>query len=235
MNQKVEIFLSYAPQDRHYAQELLDHLEVLKYESPSVHIWSEKQILPGTVKEQAIYEHLNKAQIILVLISPNFFSSDREMQLIEEKLKSGKAPILPIIMRPLSWKESFLAKLEPLPANGKALSQWTSRDLAYQEIIDKIKETVKNLNSPAKVDREEKQLRKVLEAFSEQELLTLALDLRLNISFLLEDRAERSVDELPKISVDRLLQYMGEKKRIEELANYIRKNLPTANLAMEDV
>lgn len=204
MNQEVEIFLSYAHEDRDLAQELLRRLYVLKQEDLPVYIWSADNIIAGQEWKQAIREHLERAQIILPLVSPAFLTSNYELSLIKEKQKAGTTLVIPIILRPTDWSKTSFAKLEPLPAKGKPLSTWISRDLAYLEIVNKIGKAIETLNSPAKVDYEKDQLRKILATFSEQELLTLSLDLRLNISILLEDTPERSVGELPKISVDRL-------------------------------
>ncbi len=230
MKQEVEIFLSYAREDRIWAENLLERLSVLHWPQ-TVDIWSAEDIIAGQEWEQAIREHLRRAQIILLLVSPAFLASRDsryEMSLIEEKQRAGKALVIPIILRPTDWSRTSFANLEPLPAEGKPLSTWTSPDLAYREIVDKIfKKTIETLNSPAKVN-EEDQLRKDLETFSEQELLALGFDLRLNIKVLFEYTPERSEGELPKISVDRLIRYMKEQDRLKELADYVRRNRPAS-------
>ncbi len=236
--QEIEIFLSYSHRDEQLAKELRAHLSPLKGQNPSVYIWSTDDILSGQPWEPAIREHLERARIILLLVSPALLSSkfaSNELSRIEEKQKKGTAVVLPIILRPTDWSETFIANLRPLPANGKPLTKWQSRDLAYLEIIDGIKTAIENLKPPAQADDEKKRLRKILETFSERELFTLSFDLRLNIKALLEDTSVRSVNRLPKVSVDRLLQYMGEQDRIKELGGYIRKNRPASNYNMENL
>ena len=229
MNQEVEIFLSYVPDDRKWAVRLRDSLRKLDWPQ-TVNIWSaEDDIIAGQEWEQAIREHLQRAQIILPLVSPVFLLkySKYELSLIEKKQKAGTALVIPINVRQFDWSKTPFAELEPLPSEGRPLISWDSPELALHEIVDKIfKKTIEYLNSPAKV--EEDKLRKILETFSEEELLGLIYDLRLNIKAFLDDTPERSEGELPKISVDRLLQYIKEQDRIKELADYVRKNRPAS-------
>jgi TIR domain len=229
MNQEVEIFLSYSRRDKQLANELRADLSVLEKQNPSVYIWSTDNMIPGQTLEEAVGNHLEGAQIILLLVSPAFLASN-ELSLMKEKLeekqKAGTALVLPIMLRPTRWSQTFLAGLKPLPANGKPLSAWRSRDLAYLEIIDSIKAAIETLKSWTQ--DEENQLREILKTFSERELLLLCFDFSLNIKPLLEDTSERSGNGLPKVSVDRVIQYMEQQGRIKDLASYVRRNRPTS-------
>lgn len=232
MNQEVEIFLSYSQRDKVLAKELRANLRLLEDKNPSIYIWSTDNLIPGTDWEQAVREHLESAQIILLLVSPAFLASN-ELSLIKEKLEqkqeAGTALVLPIIVRRTFLRGTFLADLKPLPIDGKPLCTWRSRDLAYLEIVDEIKAAIESLKSPAQVDDEKKRLREILKTFSDRELLLLCFDFSLNIKTLLEDTLERSGDGLPKISAERVIQHMEQQDRIKDLASYIRRNRSASN------
>lgn len=226
---QIEIFLTYSRQDKQLANELQRHLSILqgqKGQSTSVYIWSDVNVVPGTDWRTATNEHLNRAQIILVLVSVDLLASNfifDQLPLIEQKYKAGTATVIPIILHPTLLSGTFLADLKPLPANGKPLSQWISRDLAYQEIIDAVKDAIENLQSPAQVDNEKKQIRELLETFSERELLILCMSLGLNIETLLEHPSQPRGTGLPRVDIDRLLEYMEQQGRINDLASYVRR------------
>jgi hypothetical protein len=116
MNQEVEIFLSYAFEDRIWAEDLLKRLNVLDWPQ-TVAIWSAEDIIAGQEWEETIREHLKRARIILLLVSPAFLTSKYsrysrdEMSLIEEKQKAGTALVIPIMLHQTDWSKTSFAKL----------------------------------------------------------------------------------------------------------------------------
>lgn len=73
--QPLEIFYSYAHKDEEPREELETHLSVLRRQG-RIAGWHDRDINAGTEWAQAIDEHLNTAQIILLLISADFLASD---------------------------------------------------------------------------------------------------------------------------------------------------------------
>ncbi len=80
----------------------------------------------GTLWEQEIAEHLNSADLILLLISRHFMASDYctgiEMKQALERHDAGTARVIPIILKPVAWKE-ILGSLQALPTEGKAITK----------------------------------------------------------------------------------------------------------------
>ena len=76
----------------------------------------------GVEWEQEINQHLNNAQIILLLVSPDFMDSDYcygvEMKRAIERHERKEARVIPIILRPVYW-QGILGKLQALPTDGK--------------------------------------------------------------------------------------------------------------------
>jgi TIR domain len=217
MDKGIQIFLSYAHNDRRLAQELLTHLKPLQKQG-QVTIWSTEDLLPGEEYTQSLHAHLNSAQIILILVSPDFLAS-KEMDYIlpeaMERHNRGEARVIPIILSPVHWQETSFSKLQALPRNGKALRQWTNRDLAYLDIVEAIRKAVTDLTSPTKNQGDEVQLQEMLKTFSKRELRLLCFDLVLPPSISLNDKQEEIVDAL--------LAYMKSQNRTQELAAYVLK------------
>lgn len=103
----ITIFYSYAHEDEQLRQELEKHLSLLQRQGV-IAAWHDRQILPGATWAQAIDSHLETAAIILLLISPDFLASDYcygiEMDRALERQATGKARVLPIILRPVDWQ-----------------------------------------------------------------------------------------------------------------------------------
>src|SRR5215472_6110261 len=98
----VKIFISYAHKDEALRDELEKHLSLLQRQG-FITSWNDRQILPGTEWAYAISEHLNTAQIILLLISSDFLASDYcysiEMERALERHEAGEAYVVPVILR----------------------------------------------------------------------------------------------------------------------------------------
>src|SRR5260370_35781691 len=70
----VSIYLSYSSRDKQFAQELLNHLSVLR-RSRHIEIL-DQAITPGSSLSLERDNNLNQAHLILLLISPDFLASD---------------------------------------------------------------------------------------------------------------------------------------------------------------
>src|SRR5207247_8975168 len=89
----------------------------------------------------------NTAQIILLLISPDFMASDycyKEMTQALERQKRGEAHVIPIILRPTHWQGAPFDNLQVLPEDGKPVvsKEWHSSDHAFFNIADGIRQVI---------------------------------------------------------------------------------------------
>ena len=80
-NQVIEVFFSYAHKDINLRNELEKHLTILKRHG-YIKTWHDRNIVPGEVWEFEINKYLERANIILLLISPDFW-----LQIIATELR----------------------------------------------------------------------------------------------------------------------------------------------------
>src|SRR5579864_9717496 len=96
----VEVFISYASEDIKWREKLEKHLSSLKRQK-FIHAYHDGNIVPGTEWEKQILDCLNSAQIILLLISADFMSSEfcysTELERAIERHDSDQARVIPII------------------------------------------------------------------------------------------------------------------------------------------
>lgn len=139
------LFYSYAYEDETLRNELEKHLSLLQRKG-LIATWHDRQIVPGTDWAQAIDTHLNTASVILLLISPDFFASDYcysiEMQRALERHEANEARVIPILLRPVDWKEAPFRHLQALPTNAKPITSWSNQDEAFADLAAGIRRAI---------------------------------------------------------------------------------------------
>ena len=131
------LFYSYAPEDEALCEQLERHLSLLQRQG-LLSSWHERAIAPGSDKTSEIDEHLNSADIILLLVSASFLASDycydQELQRALQRQQRGEARVIPIILRPCDWSSAPFGTLKALPRNGRAITTWTNLDDAFTQV-----------------------------------------------------------------------------------------------------
>lgn len=138
-------FISYSHKDERFLRQLETSLAPLQRDK-LISARHDRKILPGQKWDREIYENLENADIVLLLVSPDFLASEyargREMLPAVKRRKSGSAMVVPIILRPSDWKTGSLGSLEVLPSNGRPVSRWTDRDEAWQNVVEGLRRLI---------------------------------------------------------------------------------------------
>src|SRR6266478_2779264 len=154
----VKIFFCYAHEDEDLLNKLKRHLWPLQRQG-LIAVWHDRDISAGTEWEQEISQHLNAAQIILLLVSPDFMYSEYcygvEMKRALERHERKEAIVIPIIVRPIYW-QGVLGNIQALPTDAKPIMDryWHTLDEALY-VAEGIRKVVVQLGtrpvSPSKV------------------------------------------------------------------------------------
>lgn len=143
---ELKVFYSYAREDEELRQRLQTHLGVLKYQH-LITDWHDREIRAGEEWAKQIQVQLETADIILLLISPDFLNSPYinsiEMKKALERHNAREAWVIPIILVPVYWKDTPFSKLLVLPKDGKPVASWDNRDAAFADITEGISKVVK--------------------------------------------------------------------------------------------
>ena len=143
-----EVFISYSHRDQKLREELDTHLANLKRQN-IITAWYDGNIKPGEELQPQIIEHLNTAQIILLLVSANFIASDfcysTEMKQAIARHDANKARVIPILLRPTDWIGAPFAKLKMLPTDAKAITTWPTHDEGFVDVIQGIRDAIDDL------------------------------------------------------------------------------------------
>ncbi len=150
MLQSVEIFFCYAREDESLRHGIEKQLRVLKRQG-FVSLWHDRNISAGAEWQQEISQQLEAAKIILLLVSPDFMDSDycysTEMKRAMERHEQGDACVIPVILRPVHWRESPFGNLQVLPTDAMPVSRWSSLDDAFFDVAEGIRKTVEKLRN----------------------------------------------------------------------------------------
>jgi hypothetical protein len=138
----IDVFIAYAKAD----SALLERLRIQLSAAERIGLidtWHDGEIEIGTDTQQAMEAAMNKAKIILLLISADFFASEvyeKELPLAMTLHQEGKARVLPIILRECTWQMTPIAGLKVLPPNGVPVTSdyWTGPDQAFRLIVEEI-------------------------------------------------------------------------------------------------
>jgi len=146
----VKIFFSLAPttEDRTLFEQLRKHLGVMRLQG-HINLWYDSEISPGSNAREIIRSHISTADIIVLLISADFFASDRcvemEMPYALEQHITRATPVIPVLLRPIDWSGLPLEQHSPLPPDGRPVSIWENLDTALKEVAEGIRRVVADL------------------------------------------------------------------------------------------
>lgn len=144
----IRIFFSYAHEDEEFREELEKHLSFLK-RSEKIIGWHDRRISGGANWEQEINENIDQAQVILMLLSPDFINSDYcfETESIRalERHHKKEALVIPIIIRPCLWKQTPFKSIQALPTDGKPISTFENPDEAWLHVAEGLLKVIDGL------------------------------------------------------------------------------------------
>lgn len=148
MDESIKAFISYSHKDNSLREQLENHLSPL-IRAGRINIWYDRAISAGAEWKKVIDTHITTSHLILLLISPDFISSEycygKEMTQALERHYAGKAWVIPIILRPVILSETPFEKLQVLPTNAKPVISWSKPDEAFHDIAVGIKQVVEEI------------------------------------------------------------------------------------------
>jgi hypothetical protein len=138
----ITVFFSYAHADEALRDRLDRHLAMLKRQGV-IDVWHDRRIVPGEPIDEAIAAELERADLMLLLVSPDFLASDycyeREMRRALERHAAGEAQVLPVILRPSDWHQAPFGHLLATPTDGKPITKFADLDDAFLEVTKAIR------------------------------------------------------------------------------------------------
>lgn len=144
---RLKVFISYAREDRDFVDKLKKHLAALRRKE--IDDWEDSEILPGASWDDEIERKLRSAQIILLMISPDFLNSDfiytRELPIALQRHKDKEAIVIPVILRPSVWETEDFSGIQALPRGARPIAQWGDEDEAFVDVANGLRRVIRSI------------------------------------------------------------------------------------------
>ena len=149
----LKVFVSYSKRDTPIAEELDFYLKQFTNDKEVI-VWRDSQLKCGIEWDPEIKKQLQEADIIVLLISLNFLSTqyimDVEITKAMNRHDKGEAKVMPLIISKSNWgsqKYKHINRIQAIPAKGKTLNDFMQEgrsDIFWNNVVrdfeDKLKE-----------------------------------------------------------------------------------------------
>lgn len=144
----LKVYISYSHRDTKLVEQILASILPLQRDG-FIRIWYDRHLPAGTNWQDTINRNLESADIILLMVSPNYLASDfcynLEMPKAMERVSRGEVYVIPIILSKCHWYEAPFNRLVALPTNAKPITQWRKREDAVISVTEGIRQTVNEI------------------------------------------------------------------------------------------
>jgi hypothetical protein len=145
----VRVFVSYAHRDGEECRAFVVYLANLRRQG-LIDLWWDESLLAGEWHPD-ILQRLNRADLILLLVTPEYIASEnceaeylRALERHEafKQRKPGGARVVPIWLKTADYKGSPFGKLTPFPRGNRPIDRYLSREIGFEKALEGIREVV---------------------------------------------------------------------------------------------
>lgn len=140
----LSLFYSYAREDRALLGELDDHLSSLK-RAGLIRTWFDEAIQGGQKWEDEIRSRIDRADIVLLLVTPAFVRSDYanriEVSRAMARHEEGSARVIPVYLREANYSTAPYSSIQGVPPPHRPAEMWSQPWKAYLAVADEVEAT----------------------------------------------------------------------------------------------
>lgn len=139
------LYILYARADDSLCEELRRHLSVLVF-TGEFSIWDGQGVAPGEDWQYLDAQQIEVADIVLVLLSADFFTSSYHYKTVLPKLldrqRAGSCLLFPVVLRSIDLGGTVFEHLQMLPRDGRPIVLWENRDQAWITVVHAIRSAI---------------------------------------------------------------------------------------------
>jgi hypothetical protein len=150
-NRPIEIFFSYAHED----EALMDVVRlqlVVRERLGEIVKWHDRMIPAGDAWRSEIDDRIERANVILLFMSPHFLASrycyEIEGEVALRRHREGTAQVIPVVLRACDWTVTPFGELQALPKDAIPITQWPDRDQAALDVARGIMKSIQRVPLP---------------------------------------------------------------------------------------
>ncbi|STA75846.1 Uncharacterized protein containing a TIR (Toll-Interleukin 1-resistance) domain [Campylobacter lari] len=135
-----KIFYSYSHKDKEYLKEIQKYLKPA-IDEYNIDYFVDEQISAGDSIDGEIMGHIDSSDLIILLISANYLSSDYCRKELDIATNNNKA--FPIILEDCDWKNNKkIYSIKVLPEDGKPINNYGKKSKAYDYISKEFRKKI---------------------------------------------------------------------------------------------
>ncbi|MFT3768911.1 MAG: protein kinase [Minicystis sp.] len=142
------IYYVYADRDEELLVALEQHLRPLE-RAGLLSGWHRRKLLAGEDWQTVVDQHFERADIILLLVTPDLLDSkycyDTEVERAMLRHQKGEVVVVPVLGRPCMWELAPFERCKPLPRNADPVTRWDDRDEAWKDVAEGLEELIQEL------------------------------------------------------------------------------------------
>jgi hypothetical protein len=145
----VHIFYSYAREDASFLADIRASIAPLQHQKRIIQWWDRRE-LAGVDWEEAIRREVDRARLIVLLVSKDFLNSEychKETTQALDRQRVGLATVVPVLIRQCNWKIGSFSRLNMIPADAKSISTWDDLDAAWAHVGEELTSVIESLES----------------------------------------------------------------------------------------
>ena len=204
----IRLFYSYSHNDSNYRERMETILKLLE-ENAGLKQWSDRCILPGQSIPEKIKQNMQKADILVFLVSDSFLASNeckKEWHYAKKLAENKNQTRIPVIIKNCAWQDfDDMQSLMASPVDGKPVAKFGNQDDAWQQVYEGIKNVIENFRICFKIKQEYVDEITKVEFISQQKQ-----DIMLNDLFVFPSLSYDS-DHDPGYDVDGIDQILSKK------------------------
>ncbi|NHK29671.1 toll/interleukin-1 receptor domain-containing protein [Parvularcula flava] len=142
------VFISYSHKDEALRDELEVHLAMLKRQG-LIDVWHDRRLTPGDHLDDSVSRELDDADIVLLLLSPDFLASDYCYKIEKahalERHREGTARVISVVLRPCDWTHTDLGRYVLTPKDAQPITRWPDKDEAFLDVTQSIRRAIEEI------------------------------------------------------------------------------------------
>jgi internalin A len=146
--ESLSLFISYSHKDNRFRDQLRGALTAYERKG-EINSWDDTEIVPGQKWEPEILGKLERADIVVLLLSNDFIKSNYcyqvEMDRARERDATGECAIVPIVVRACRYDKLELGKIQAIIPEAKPIEEHKHRDAAWLEVTKQLDRVIANL------------------------------------------------------------------------------------------
>ena len=148
-NFSARLFYSYCHKDERHKDAMEKSLSLLRRDG-LLKEWSDQLILPGQPISQKVRAEMDRADVLVFLLSQDFLASNECMKEWDyaKDVLSSKGPIfrIPIIVTDCAWKDLLNADdIKALPKDGQSITSFDIIDTAWHQVYEGLKAVIEQI------------------------------------------------------------------------------------------